>query len=116
VEPVLDAETEELVPGGVELDLVDPLAEAVVRAEDRRVLVREPSQLERAPAAEPPEGGAALLGRRIALASKRLHERPVLREQVVPLERRRLVRRTERRARGHQIVLNCSNGWRQALQ
>ncbi len=81
VQRVLDAEPEQLVPRGVELDLVDPLAEAVVGAEDRRMLVREPSELERLAAAEPPERGATLLGiarapsRRSASTSGRFSEK-----------------------------------------
>jgi hypothetical protein len=71
VEPVLDAEAEELVPRGVEVDLVDPLAEAVVGAEDRRVLVREPSELERTSAAEPSERRAPLFGRGAAVTPER---------------------------------------------
>ncbi len=55
-----------------------------------------------------PECRAALLRGAAALAPKRLDERPVLGEQVVPLERRRLVRGAEA-GRGHQIVLNWSN-------
>ncbi len=115
VQPVLHAEAEEPVPGGMELDLVDPLAEAVVRPQDRRVLVGEPSQLERLAAAEAAERRAALFRGAAALAPERLHQGLVLREQVVALERRRLVCCAEA-GRGHQIVLNCSNGWRQALQ
>jgi hypothetical protein len=116
VEPLPDAEREELVPGGVELDLVDPLAETVMRAKDRRMLVREPPELERFAAAEPPEGGTPPLLGAGAFPPQRLHEWQVLGEHVVALERRRLVRFAEVRARRHQIVLNCSNGWRQALQ
>jgi hypothetical protein len=116
VEPVPDAEREELVPGGVELDLVDPLAEPVVRTKDRRMLVRETPELERLAAAEPAERRAPLLLAGPSLAPVRLDERRVLGEQVVALERRRLVRGADVGARRHQIVLNCSNGWRQALQ
>jgi hypothetical protein len=65
------------------------------------VLVREPTELERLAAAESPELGAALLGGTAALAAERLDERPVLREQVVPGERRRLIGGAEERARRH---------------
>ena len=41
VQRVLDPEPEQPVPGGVELDLVDPVAGAVVGAQLRRVLVSE---------------------------------------------------------------------------
>ena len=115
MEPVSDAEPEELVPGRVELDLVDSLTEAVMGAEDRRVLVREPPELERLAAAEPPERRALLVVGGPSFAPKRLDERSVLGEHVVALERRRLVR-GEVCARSHQIVLNCSNGWRHPLQ
>ncbi len=94
---MLDSEPQELVPGGVELDLVDALAEAVMAAQPRRMLVREASELERLTAAQPSELREAglLLGR--TFAPCRLDQRPVLREEVVPLERRRLVRGAEGR-------------------
>ena len=116
VEPVLDPETEQLVPGRVELDLVDPLAEAIARAQDRWVLVREATELEWPLAAVRTERGATLLLRPAAFAPECLDEWAVLGEQVVALERRRLVHGMEEGPRRHQIVLNCSNGWRQALQ
>ena len=47
VQPVRDGDVQQLVPGGVELDLVDAVAVAVVRAQHRRVLVRLPAPLER---------------------------------------------------------------------
>jgi hypothetical protein len=103
VEAVLDAEAQERMPGGVELDLVDALTEAVVRAQDGRVLVREAAELERLAAAEPAERGAPLLRRAAALAPERLDERPVLGEQVVPCERGRLVGGVKVRARAASI-------------
>ena len=51
VELVRDAEPHQLVPGGVELGLVDPVAVAVVGAELRRVLVGEPPELDHVGAA-----------------------------------------------------------------
>ena len=83
MQAVLDADCEQLVPGGVELDLVDPLAEAVVGAERRRVLVREPPELERCAAAEPAERGALVLALCRTFSPKRLDERQVLGEEVV---------------------------------
>ena len=76
---VRDAEPEQLVPRWVELDLVDPLPEAVGCA-DWRMLVREPSELERLAAAKPPERGATYLGiggssRRSASTSGRFSEK-----------------------------------------
>jgi hypothetical protein len=75
----------------VELDLVDPVPVAVVRAQDGRVLVGEPPPLERLAAGELAERGRALLRPAAALAPQRLDERAVLLEEVVALERRRLV-------------------------
>jgi hypothetical protein len=76
----------------MELHLVDPVAEAIVRAETRRVLVRQAAPLERLSAQEPAELARVLGGPACAFALQRLGERPVLGEQVVTLERR-LVRR-----------------------
>ena len=47
VETALDPETQQAVPRGVELDLVDPVPEPVVCSKQRRVIVREPAPLER---------------------------------------------------------------------
>ena len=44
VQLVLDRHPQQLVPGGVELDLVDAVAEAVVGAQLRRVLVGEAAE------------------------------------------------------------------------
>ena len=82
---------QERVPGRVELDLVDPLAEAVVRTQHRRMLVREPAPLERLAAEGRPEGGDLRLPGRAALAPQRLDEGRVLLVEVVARERRRLV-------------------------
>ena len=75
----LQTEAQQRVPGRVELDLVDPLAVAVVRAEHRRMLVREPPPLERLPAQHASERGDARLERAAALTLESLGERPVLR-------------------------------------
>ena len=80
------------MPGGVELDLVDPVAEAVVRAE-RAAGARSragPSSSGSPPSSRPSSRARARPGA-AALALERLDERPVLREEVVALERRRLV-------------------------
>ena len=80
-----------VVPRRMELDLVDARAEAVVRAELRRVLVREPAPLERR-AAEPLPNAEHCAGRPArALPLERLDERPIRGEQVVAGERRHLV-------------------------
>ncbi len=83
---------QERVPGRVELDLVDPLAVAVVRPQDGRMLVREPAPLERLAAERRPEGGDVSLPRRTALPAQRLDEHRVLLVEVVARERRRLIR------------------------
>src|SRR5579871_2150097 len=77
----------------MELDLIDTVPEAVVRAELRRVLVREPPPLERLAGQRTAELRASLRGPAGALALERLDERRIAPEEVVPLERRRLVHR-----------------------
>ena len=84
---------QQLVPGRVELDLVDAMAETVVAAQLRRVavgLLAEPDgRCSPEPRAEPAQ---ALLAPGAALALDRLEQRAVLLEPVDLLERRRLVR------------------------
>ena len=77
----------------MELELVDPLPVAIVRAEPRRMLVREPPPLERLAAEHASERGNAILERAAALAPQPLDERPILCEKVVADKRWRLVRR-----------------------
>ena len=79
------------VPGGMELDLVDALAETVVRAQDRRVFVRSRAPRQRLAAELRAERDHPRLAPAAALAAQRLGQRAVLREEVVALERRRLV-------------------------
>jgi hypothetical protein len=76
----------------VELDLVDPVAVAIVGAELRRVLVRLPAELDHLGAAgdltnlgDPPLGPAG------ALPAHGLGHHPIGREDVVVRQRRRLV-------------------------
>ena len=71
----LDPEPQQRVPGRVELDLVDPLAVPVVRAQHRRVLVREPPPLERLAAERLARTRRAGLPGRAALAAHALDER-----------------------------------------
>ena len=80
---VRDGDVHQLVPGGVELDLVDPVAVAVVGAQDGRVLVRLPAPLERLAARDLAERAGAVVGPAGALALERLDQRPVLLEEVV---------------------------------
>jgi hypothetical protein len=76
----------------------------VVAAEPRRVLVREPAELERLAAADAAERGALLLPRRAAFSSHGLREGAILGEEVVRLERRRLVRvAPAKRQRPHNV-------------
>ena len=65
----VEAEPKEGVPGRVELDLVDPLAVAVVRQELRRVLVREAPPLQWLAAENLAERGDLLLPGSSPLAS-----------------------------------------------
>ena len=78
--------------GGVELDLVDPVAEAVVGAEPRRVLVRlaAPALGDGAPRERADFLGVVLCPAG-ALAPQRLDQHAIRLEDVVVLERRGLV-------------------------
>ena len=92
VQAVGDVHRHQLVPGRVELDLVDPVAEAVVGAELRRVLVRQPAELDRLGAAGDLADGADRVDREVAaLAGDGLDEGPVGVEDVVAGERLGLV-------------------------
>jgi hypothetical protein len=92
LEAGVEAEPQQRVPGRVELDLVDPLAVAVVRLQARRVLVREPAPFERLAAERCAERGDLVLPGAATLAAHRLDERSILLVEVVRRERRRLVR------------------------
>src|SRR5262249_25421853 len=81
----------ERVPRRVELDLVDAIPESVVRPEHRRMGVRLVAPRDGLAAGDRAEAAAALLGPPAALAREPLAERAVLEEDVVALERRRLV-------------------------
>jgi hypothetical protein len=72
VEAVLDARPHERMPGRVELDLVDPVAEAVVGPQPRRMLVRLARPLERLAGEELSERRRLLGGPAGALALERL--------------------------------------------
>src|SRR5439155_177737 len=99
VQLVADGETQKRMPGGVELDLVDAVAVAVVGAEDRRIGVRLHAPAERlAPRqlAEPPE---ALFRPGGTLPANALRQGAVGGEQVVAFERGRLVQDL---VRGHR--------------
>jgi hypothetical protein len=93
-----DGELEELVPRRVELHFVDPVPEAVVRAEDRRIGVRLSAPDDRLAAGQGPEAVRSRLRPATSLAPERLDEGPVLPEEVVVRQRRRLVQHLVRRA------------------
>lgn len=103
-----NSDSHQLVPGGVELDLVDALPEAVEGPERGRVLVGQAPELDRLASAEPAERGALVRAGCAALAQERLHERAGLREEVVALERRRLVGGAEVGGRGRAPSLRHS--------
>ena len=88
----LDGAAQQPVPRGVELDLVDPVAVAVVGAQDRRVALGAPAVLGRLDAAGDPAGLAGPVDApAAALALQRLAQRQVGLEQVDRLQRRGLV-------------------------
>ena len=76
------------VPGGMELDLVDAVAVAVVRAQHRRMLVRETAPVARRAGELAAERHELLLDPRRALSAHALDEQP----QVEVAQRWRLVR------------------------
>jgi hypothetical protein len=104
VDASVETEPQQRVPGGVELELVDALAVAVVRSQRRRMLVREPPPFEWLAAERLAERGDLLLPGRSALPRDGLDKWPIRREEVVAHERRRLVRRRARDpGRGHPL-------------
>ena len=92
VHRVLHRERHQRVPGGMERDLVDPMAEAVERGELGRMAVRVATERERLGAAHHGGVRAHARGRPAgALARETLAEGGVLVEEIHVLERRRLV-------------------------
>jgi hypothetical protein len=88
----LDRPAQQPVPRGIELDLIDPVAVAVVRAEDRDVALGAPAMLERLERPCHPAGLArAVETPAPALALQALLQRGIDLEQVDRLERWRLV-------------------------
>ena len=75
----------------MELDLVDPVAVAVVSAENGGILVRLAPELDRLATGELTDLAGALAGPAGVLALEGLDQRPVLLESVVAHEGRRLV-------------------------
>jgi hypothetical protein len=75
----------------VELDLVDAVAVAVVRAQDGRVLVCQAAPLDRFAPGDLTDRADLLLGPARALPVQGLDQRAVLREDVVGLQRGNLV-------------------------
>jgi hypothetical protein len=77
----------------MELDLVDPRPEAVVRAQARRILVREAAPIERLAREERAERRRAICSPAGAFPVERFDKSRVLEEEVVVDERGRLVRK-----------------------
>src|SRR2546423_13885428 len=75
---MLDREAEQLVPVGMELDLVDAVAEAIVRPKPRRVLVRQCPQAPDLGATRQLPDRAQPVARRVAaFATDRLDQRQI---------------------------------------
>ena len=92
VQPVADPDPHQFVPGAVELDLVDPVAVAVVGAQLGLLLVRLEAPADRLRrAADRPQLARFVLRPAAALALQRLAQDAVGVEGVVVLQRRRLV-------------------------
>ena len=91
VQAVPDRDGHQLMPGRVELHLVDAMAKAVVGPQHRRLLVRLTAPLLRlGRAGQAAELAEAVLGPARALAAQRVEHRGI-RGDVVPGQRRRLV-------------------------
>ena len=92
MEAGVDPDPHQFVPGAVELDLVDPVAVAVVGAELRLLFVRLEAPADRlVRAADRRELAGAALGPLGTLSPQRLDQRPIGVERVVVLQRGRLV-------------------------
>ena len=115
VKAVLDARPHQQVPGRMELDLVDSVPEAVVGAQPRRLLVREAAPLERFGGKKGAERSRSLRGPPGALALEGFDERPVLEEEVVADERRRLIRSPVAGRRRHHAVKHART-WTVTMQ
>jgi hypothetical protein len=85
------------MPGRMELDFVDPVAETIVRAEARRVFVGEAAPLERLTAQKPAERTRGLGSPAPTFAFERFGERQVLEEQIVSRKRWWLIQRVDLR-------------------
>src|SRR5439155_991102 len=92
VKAVTDRDLHELMPGWMELHLIDAVAEAVVRVQLRRILIGLEAPADRLLGpGQVPEIGDQVLRPRGALSLHRLAQRPVGFEEVVVDERGRLV-------------------------
>ena len=108
VDLALDRAAQQPVPGRVELDLVDPVAEAVVGAQDREVALG-PAASARASSTLPataPASRARSTPHSPPSRYERLAQREVDLEQVDRLERRRLVEDLARRVGARRL-----SGW-----
>ncbi len=110
VDPARHRPLQQPVPRRIELDGVDPVAEAIVGGQPRLVALGAAGVLARLDAAGDGAGLAGALGAPApALAVERLLEREVELEQVGGLKRRRLIEHLARRVgdldRGHVISL-----------
>src|SRR5581483_11992902 len=99
VQPVRDGDRHQLVPGGVERDLVDAVAEAVVRAQLGGMPVRLEAPRDRLlRSGEDAQSAERALVPARPFAANPLEQRDVLRRDVVAGERRGLVQDLVRRA------------------
>ncbi len=78
-----DRKLHQVVPSGMELDLVDAVAVAVVRAQDRRVLVGEAPPFEGLAPGRPAQRDEAILGEGAPLTPDGFDERTVLGIEIV---------------------------------
>ena len=94
----LKSNFEQLVPGRVKIDFVEPVTVAVERMKLRGKLVGIETELDGLGFAEPDaQFGQIAFGPACAIAAHRLAQYRIAREQIVRLKRRRLVLNLEHR-------------------
>src|ERR1700687_1579563 len=88
----------------MKLDFVDAMAVAIMRAQHGRRRVRLGSPLQRLTASQLTQLASVRFGPLSAFARQRIAESAILFEQIVSLERRRLVENLVRDARGGELT------------
>ena len=83
VEPVVDGNIHQLVPSGVEIDDIDTVTKAIVRAQERRVVVGRLTELDCRTTGDGTDSFSAFACPASSLALQGIDEIVVFRENVV---------------------------------